>query len=84
MIIIITTFFLLQPPPSPPPDGHFTSLPQRGARHPAGRALPGELLLAGGGATQQARGGSSVSVTAGLTRSATAHELGFPVISFYW
>lgn len=47
----------------PPPDGHFTSLPQRGARHPAGCALPGELLLTGGGETQQARGGSSVSVT---------------------
>ena len=38
-------------------DSHLAALPERREGHPAGGPLPGELLLPGGGAAQQARGG---------------------------
>lgn len=35
-------------------DGNIATLPERGARHSASSAVSGELLLSGGGETQQA------------------------------
>lgn len=46
----------------PPSDGYLASVSQCSSCHLAGRTMPGELLLASGGETQQARGGSAVSV----------------------
>lgn len=43
-----------------PADRHVAPVPERGACHAAGRPVPGELLLAGGGAPQQTRGGGQV------------------------
>ena len=48
-------------PHFPPSDSNFASISQCSACHSAGRPLSGEFLLAGGGETQQARGGSTVS-----------------------
>lgn len=48
---------------SPPSDGNLTSISQCCACYPAGCAVPGELLLTSGGETQQARGGSTVSLS---------------------
>uniref|UniRef100_A0A4W5QRI8 Actin-related protein 2/3 complex subunit 4 n=1 Tax=Hucho hucho TaxID=62062 RepID=A0A4W5QRI8_9TELE len=44
-----------------PSDSDSAPVPQRRACHAAGRSLSGELLLSGGGAPQQARGGGPVS-----------------------
>ncbi len=43
-----------------PPDSNSAPLPKRCEGHPAGGPLSGELLLSGGGASQQARGGGQV------------------------
>lgn len=44
-----------------PSDSDSAPVPQRCACHAAGRPLSGKLLLSGGGAPQQARGGGPVS-----------------------
>lgn len=45
----------------PPSDSDPAPILERCACHTAGRPLPGELLLSGGGTPQQARGGGQVS-----------------------
>lgn len=59
-----------------PSDSDSAPVPQRCACHAAGRPLSGKLLLSGGGAPQQARGGGPVSVFVRVCVCESVFDLG--------
>lgn len=54
-------------------DCNSSPLPKCSEGHPAGGPVFGELLLSGGGAPQQARGGGQVCVDAAFLEAAVSH-----------